>query len=162
MSREIQNTGSVYSNKPWLSFYPEGVAHQIEIPNITVFDILEKSAYKLPDKVAIIDGERELTFSELKNKSENVATALYKRGFRKGDRISIMVPNCLEYVIAFFAVQRLGGIVVLVNPLYTPAELDHILRNSESKGLIAFKDQKEKLEKIAWLMRLYLLRQIRK
>ncbi|MBN6885582.1 AMP-binding protein [Cytobacillus horneckiae] len=49
-----------------------------------------------------MDEERELTFFELKNISERVAMALYKRGFRKGDCISIMAPNCLEYVIAFF------------------------------------------------------------
>ncbi|WP_045522013.1 long-chain-fatty-acid--CoA ligase [Neobacillus niacini] len=148
MSTEIQNKGSIYLSKPWLASYTEGDPHQIDIPSITIFDILEKSAYKYPTKIAVVDGERELTFSELKNISERVATALYKRGFRKGDCISIMVPNCLEYVIAFFSIQRLGGIVVQVNPNYQPAELDHILRNSESKGIIAFRDQMEKLEKI--------------
>jgi len=148
MSTEIQNKGSIYLSKPWLASYTEGDPHQIEIPAITIFDILEKSAYKYPTKIAIVDGERELTFSEVKNISERVAMALYKRGFRKGDSISIMVPNCLEYVIAFFAIQRLGGIVVQVNPNYQPAELDHILRNSESKGIVAFRDQMEKLEKI--------------
>ncbi|MEH7309290.1 long-chain-fatty-acid--CoA ligase, partial [Neobacillus drentensis] len=138
----------IYLSKPWLASSTEGDPHQIEIPAITIFDILEKSAYKYPTKIAIVDDERELTFSEVKNISERVAMALYKRGFRKGDRISIMVPNCLEYVIAFFAIQRLGGIVVQVNPNYQPAELDHILRNSESKGIVAFRDQMEKLEKI--------------
>ncbi|MEH6996081.1 AMP-binding protein, partial [Neobacillus drentensis] len=128
--------------------YPEGDSHHIEVPSITIFDILEKSANKHPNKIALVDGERELTFSELKNICERVATALYKRGFRKGDCISIMVPNCIEYVISFFAIQRLGGIVVQVNPNYQPAELDHILRNSESKGIVAFRDQMEKLEKI--------------
>ncbi|MEH7014731.1 long-chain fatty acid--CoA ligase [Neobacillus niacini] len=148
MSTEIQNKGSIYLSKPWLASYTEGDPHQIDIPSITIFDILEKSAYKYPTKIAVVDGERELTFSELKNICERVAKALYKRGFRKGDCISIMVPNCLEYVIAFFSIQRLGGIVVQVNPNYQPAELDHILRNSESKGIVAFRDQMEKLEKI--------------
>ncbi|MEH7376635.1 long-chain-fatty-acid--CoA ligase [Neobacillus drentensis] len=148
MSTEIQNKGSIYLSKPWLASYPEGDAHQIDIPSITIFDILEKSANKHPNKIALVDGERELTFSELKNICERVASSLYKRGFRKGDCISIMVPNSLEYVIAFFSVQRLGGVVVQVNPNYQPAELDHILRNSDSKGIVAFRDQKEKLEKI--------------
>ncbi|MEH7308044.1 long-chain-fatty-acid--CoA ligase [Neobacillus drentensis] len=148
MSNEIQNKGSIYLSKPWLASYPEGDPHHIEVPSITIFDILEKSAYKYPNKISVVDGEREQTFAELKNICERVATALYKRGFRKGDRISIMLPNCLEYVIAFFSIQRLGGVVVQVNPQYQPAELDHILRNSESKGIVAFRDQKEKLEKI--------------
>ncbi|MFF5400611.1 long-chain fatty acid--CoA ligase [Peribacillus butanolivorans] len=148
MSNEIRNKGSIYLSKPWLAAYPEGDQHHIDVPSITIFDILENSAYKHPNKIAVVDGERELTFSELKNICERLATALYKRGFRKGDCISIMVPNCLEYVLAFFSIQRLGGVVVQVNPHYQPAELDHILRNSESKGIVAFRDQKEKLEKI--------------
>lgn len=148
MSKDIHSKGSIYLNKPWLTSYPEGDPHHIEIPSMTIFDILEKSADKYPNKIAVVDGERELTFFELKNICERVAVALYKRGFRKGDCISIMVPNCLEYVIAFFSIQRLGGVVVQVNPNYQPAELEHILRKSESKGIVAFRDQKEKLERI--------------
>lgn len=148
MNKEAQNKNSVYLNKPWLASYDKGVLPQIEIPNLTLFDILEKSAANFPNNIAIVDGKKEVTYLELKNICERVALALYKRGFRKGDRIAIMLPNRLEYVIAFFSIQRLGGIAVQVNPLYQPAELDHILRDSESKGLIAFQEQKEKIEKI--------------
>ncbi|MGG1674366.1 long-chain fatty acid--CoA ligase [Neobacillus sp. NRS-1170] len=148
MSEYVQKKESDYLKKPWLKSYAENVSSQIEIPSLTIFELLERTALKYPDSIAVIDGERELTYTGLKSACERVATALYKRRFRNGDRIAIMMPNCLEYVIAFFSIQRIGGIVVQVNPQFTPAELDHLIRNSEVKGLIAFREQKDKLEKI--------------
>lgn len=134
-------------NRPWLAFYPPEVSHQVEIPPFTLFDLLDRSANIYSSHIAISDGENELNYAHFRDASERIASALYRRGFRKGDRIGIMVPNSMEYGLAFFGIQRLGGVVVQVNPNYQPAELDYLLKDSEATGLIAFREQKEKLTK---------------
>lgn len=138
---------SVYLSKPWLASYPKEVKHEIDIPPLTIFDVFKLTVQKHPSNIAIVDGERQWTYSNLKNVCERIATALSKQGFQKGDRIALMMPNCLEYVISFFAIQRLGGVVVQVNPNFQVAELKLLLQNSEATGLIAFKEHKEKIEK---------------
>jgi len=135
-------------NKPWLANYPEEVSYKIDIPSLTIVEILEQAANKNPSKIAIIDENRKFTTLQLKDACERVASGLYKSGFRKGDRIAVMLPNCLEYAIAFFSIQRLGGVVVQINPYFQPEELNHILQNTEAVGLIAFREVKEKLHKI--------------
>ncbi|MGG0177208.1 long-chain-fatty-acid--CoA ligase [Gottfriedia acidiceleris] len=147
MSEYIPKKESVYLKKPWLEFYPEGVSHQIEIPSLTIFDLLERTVSKYPSKIALIDGERNINYSDLKLYCERVAISLYKQGFRKGDRIALMIPTSLEYVISFFAIQRLGAVVVQLNPNFQPAEIESLLRNSETNGLIAFHEEKDKLMK---------------
>ncbi|MFB7140743.1 long-chain fatty acid--CoA ligase [Gottfriedia sp. NPDC056225] len=138
-------------NKPWLANYPEEVSYKIDIPSLTILEVLDQAAKENPSKIGIIDGDRKTTFLQLKKACERVAYGLYKRGFKKGDRIAVMLPNCLEYAIAFFAVQRLGGVVVQINPYFKPEELKHILNNSESVGLIAFREVKEKLDKVGMI-----------
>ncbi|ATF13303.1 long-chain fatty acid--CoA ligase [Brevibacillus brevis X23] len=135
-------------NKPWLAFYPQEVSHEVEIPSITIYDVLERTARLHSSNIAISDSEREITYLQLKEACERIASALYRRGYRKGDRIGIMVPNSMEYGLSFFAIQRLGGVVVQVNPNFQPAELEHLLKDSEATGVIAFREQKEKLKKI--------------
>ncbi|MEH6942116.1 long-chain-fatty-acid--CoA ligase [Bacillus sp. JJ722] len=148
MQKNMQSNDSVYLRKPWLANYPKGVGHQIDVPNFTIFDLLERSVQKYPTNIAVMDGDREMTYSNLMNACESISTALFKQGFRKGDRIALMMPNCLEYVISFFSIQRIGGVVVQVNPNFQPSELENLLRNSEAFGLVAFREQKEKIEKI--------------
>ena len=86
-----------------------------------------------------------MTYMELKDAADRFAVNLYNRGFQKDDRIAIMLPNCLEYIIAYYAIHRLGGMVVQVNPLYKPSELDYILRDSEANWFIGREEQREKL-----------------
>ncbi|MFD6442370.1 long-chain fatty acid--CoA ligase, partial [Peribacillus sp. NPDC060186] len=110
--------------------------------------LLEHSAQLYPTYKAVIDGETELTYLELKNATDRFAVDLYNRGFQKNNRIALMLPNCLEYIIAYYAIHRLGGVVVQVNPLYQPNELDYILRDSEATWFIGHDEQKKKLEQI--------------
>ncbi|MFJ8063971.1 long-chain fatty acid--CoA ligase [Psychrobacillus sp. NPDC096426] len=132
-------------NRTWYSFYPENVPEKIELPTISLYELLARTAEKYPFHKAVIDGNEELTYTELKNASDYFAAALYNRGFRKGDRMAIMLPNSAEYIIAYFAVHRLGGIVCQVNPMYQSQELEYILQNSESKWFISFEEQQYKL-----------------
>ncbi|MFU2017944.1 long-chain-fatty-acid--CoA ligase [Peribacillus butanolivorans] len=134
--------------RTWHEFYPKEAPLEIEIPLLSLYDLLEHSAQLYPTNKAVIDGEKELTYLELKNASDCFAADLYNRGFQKNNRIALMLPNCLEYIIAYYAIHRLGGVVVQVNPLYQPNELDYILRDSEATWFIGHDKQKKKLEQI--------------
>ncbi|MEW9677199.1 long-chain fatty acid--CoA ligase [Lentibacillus sp. L22] len=120
----------------------------VELPEQSIFDVFEKSTRKHASHTAVIDGEKQVTFSELKDASEYLAAALYHKDFQKGDRLALMLPNSLEYITTFFAVHRLGGTIVQVNPMYQPQELEHILKDSEAAWFVGYEKEKEKLKKI--------------
>ncbi|MDM5358303.1 long-chain fatty acid--CoA ligase [Peribacillus sp. ACCC06369] len=131
--------------RTWHGFYPIETPAEIDIPLMSLYGLLERSARHYPTCKAVIDGEREMTYMELKDASDRFAVKLYNRGFQMNDRIAIMLPNCLEYIIAYYAIHRLGGVVVQVNPLYQSSELDYILRDSEADWFIGREEQQEKL-----------------
>jgi long-chain acyl-CoA synthetase len=144
-------------NRPWYKFYPEGVPAQIEIPSISIYHLLERSVKDYPNQLAVIDGETEWIYEELKQRVDRFAEALNQLGFAKGDRIAVMLPNCKEYIIAYFAIQRLGGVVVQVNPMYQQSELDYILQDSEAKWFVGHEAQKSKLDKVEYKDQLTLI-----
>jgi long-chain acyl-CoA synthetase len=136
--------------RPWFAFYPEGVPYELVAPSLSIYEILKNSAELYPNKIAIIDEDQETSYAELKNIADRFAGALYEKGFNKGDKLAIMLPNCLEYIVSFYAVQRLGGTAVQVNPMYQPRELQHILEDSEAKWFVGYEEQIQKLEKIGF------------
>jgi long-chain acyl-CoA synthetase len=135
-------------NKPGHFIHPNETTREITVPDLSIFHLLERSVSKYPTNDAVIDGECKLTFSELRDCSEYFAAALHNRGFKKGDRLALMLLNSIEYVIAFFAVHRLGGTIVQVNPMYQPQELEYILQDSEATWFIGRQEEKKKLHKI--------------
>ncbi|MBW2468829.1 MAG: acyl--CoA ligase [Deltaproteobacteria bacterium] len=110
----------------------------VNIENLTLGQILEKSAAESPDKVAIVDGERRTTYAELNAGADALAAGLAGLGFEKGDRVAIYMKNCVELVTAFYALQKIGVVVVWINALYRVHEAEFILKNSEAKGLFIF------------------------
>jgi long-chain acyl-CoA synthetase len=90
----------------------------------------------VPDATATVFLGAQLTFAEIKERSDRFATALVRLGFKQQDRVGIMLPNCPQYLIAAFALLRLGAIVVNVNPLYTPRELAVVAKDSGLRALI--------------------------
>jgi len=125
-----------YLDRPWLKFYEEGVPAQIDYEEICLPAILEKTARDFPDKTALIFEGYRLSFGELKDKVDRLATCLHEFGVKKGDAVAILLPNSVSCVIAYFAVLRLGAIVVMNNPLYTDVELKRQLTDSGAKVLI--------------------------
>ncbi len=118
----------------------------IEIPEIPLVPFVLHRASELGDKPALIDGlsGRELSYGALADGVKRVASALRRRGFRKGDVFAIFSPNLIEYPIAFFAVASLGGVITTINSLYTPRELADQLENSGARFLLtvpAFMDR---------------------
>jgi long-chain acyl-CoA synthetase len=126
------------SKKPWLKSYPEDIRPALEYPALTIPDYLDKAASQLPDRTAIAFAGQELSYQMLKGMVDRAATALYDLGVRKGDRVALMTPNCPQYIVAFMAIQKIGGVVVQVNPMYVERELEHILKDSEARVFIAY------------------------
>ncbi|UCE54538.1 MAG: acyl--CoA ligase [Desulfobacterales bacterium] len=108
--------------------------------SLTVGKVLEKSATQVPDKTAVVDGEQRKTFKELNTMANALAASLAEIGFKKGDRAAIYMKNSIEFMVAFYALQKLGAIVVWVNSLYRKKEAEFILKNSEAKGVFIFRE----------------------
>jgi long-chain acyl-CoA synthetase len=111
--------------RPWLNFYDEGVPHALEYPSITVPDYLRQSAQRYPSQVATVFLGSRLTYRQLKAQVDHLAGQLYQMGVRKGDRVAILLPNCPQTIIAYYATLSLGAVTVLTNPLYVEHELEH-------------------------------------
>jgi len=113
---------SPYAARPWLRHYDYWVRPHLSYPGRPLADILSITAVERPDKVATQFLGAQLTFLELKRRSDGLSASLAALGIVKGDRVGIMLPNCPQYIIAAFAVLRLGAVVVNINPSYTPRE----------------------------------------
>ncbi|MCP3899922.1 MAG: long-chain fatty acid--CoA ligase [Desulfobacteraceae bacterium] len=125
-----------YSKNPWYEFYEDGVKEKIDFEEILVSQYLQQSAEKFPDRAALVFQGFSMTFKELNEKVAQFTSALKDFGIKKGDSVSILLPNVIPCVIAYYAILRVGGIVVMNNPLYTDVELEHQFNDSDSKLLI--------------------------
>ncbi len=108
--------------------------------SITLGQVLERGAAQVPDKIAVVDGAHRKTYSELNSMANALAVSLVEFGFKKGDRTAIYMPNSIELMVAFYAMQKLGVIVAWVNPIYRKTEARFILKNSEARALFIFSD----------------------
>src|SRR5687767_15730552 len=110
----------------------------VRVPEVSITEYVLRHAERLRDKPAIVDGVtgHALTYGELADAIRRVASALARRGFRKGDVFAIYSPNLPEYAVVFNAVASLGGINTTVNPLYTVGELANQLKDSRARFLI--------------------------
>ncbi|WP_372442202.1 AMP-binding protein [Metabacillus bambusae] len=122
--------------KPWLHHYPTEVPHEITIDEKPLYEYLQQAADEFPTKTAIHFLGKELSYSELYNQSLKLANYLQSLGLQKGDRVSIMLPNCPQAVISYYGVLFAGGIVVQTNPLYMERELEYQLKDSKSTFML--------------------------
>ena len=124
------------TSRPWLDHYDYWVPHHANYPRRPLYEILRRAAAEGGDLPATTFLGKDLTFAEIKQSVDRLATALAKRGIVKGDRVGIMLPNCPQYVIGVFAVLRLGAIVVNINPAYAPPEIEHLVGDSGIRMLL--------------------------
>ena len=127
---------SRYAARPWETHYDYWVRPHMTYPGRPLGDILAITAVHRPDRTATHFLGAELTFRDLKERSDAVATSLAAMGIAKGDRVAIMLPNCPQYIIAAFAILRLGAVIVNVNPSYTARELLVILTDAEPRAIV--------------------------
>lgn len=134
--------------KPWLDFYDDSVPETIDYPDHTLDAFLTQSADDYPDNTALIFFDNTITYRRLNEQVDQFAAALHNLGLQKGDRVSINMPNCPQYVIAYYAVLRAGGVVVPTNPTYTPRELHHQLNDSDATFVVTVTLNLDKVQKI--------------
>jgi long-chain acyl-CoA synthetase len=118
------------NDKPWLAAYESHVPPSLDYPNTTLPAALEATARRSPDVAAILFKGTRINYRQHNQNVDRFAAALQKLGVRKGDRVAVHLPNCPQFIIAYYAVLRVGAIVVPCNPIYTPRELEHQLRDS--------------------------------
>ena len=126
------------SDRPWLASYAPGVPHEIDLPTGSLADLIAESVRTYPQNVAIEFFGRETIYAELGDQIERAAEGLRRLGVKKGDPVALVLPNCPQHVVAFYAILRLGAIVVEHNPLYTPRELRHQFEDHGAKVVIAW------------------------
>jgi long-chain acyl-CoA synthetase len=125
------------TDRPWLSSYPEGVPADIDASQYaSLVALMEESFTRYADRVAYSFMGRDLSFAQTDKSSAALAAYLQSLGLVKGDRVALMMPNTPQYPISVAAVLRAGLVVVNVNPLYTPRELEHQLKDSGAKAII--------------------------
>jgi long-chain acyl-CoA synthetase len=121
----------------WLKSYPPGVPADID-PNEykSLVELFEVGIRKYAERPAFTNMGKTITYAELDVQSRAVGAWLQAKGLGKGARVAIMMPNCLQYPIAMFGTLRAGCTVVNVNPLYTPRELEHQLKDSGAEAIV--------------------------
>ncbi len=125
------------SARPWLSAYPPGVPADMDFSQYqSLVQLMDESFRKFADRPAYVFMGKETTFGQTDKLSQALAAYLQSLGLAKGDRVAIMMPNVPQYPVAVAAILRAGYVVVNVNPLYTPRELEHQLKDSGSKAII--------------------------
>ena len=112
-------------DRPWFKFYDKGVPQHIDYPPIPLFGLLDESARKYPNSPCTIFHGAVITYREMDEITNRLAAGLAELGVKKGDRVGIFMPNTPQFVIAFFAILKAGGVVVSINPLYKPPEIIH-------------------------------------
>lgn len=125
------------TERPWLQAYPPGVPADIDASGYeSVVELLEESFRDFADRPAFSFMGKSQTYGQTDAQSQAFAAYLQGLGLAKGDRVAVMMPNCLQYPVAVAAILRAGLVVVNVNPLYTPRELEHQLRDSGAKAIV--------------------------
>jgi long-chain acyl-CoA synthetase len=125
------------TDRPWLSSYPQGVPADIDASQYpSLVALMEESFAKYADRTAYSFMGKDVSYGETDKQSKSFAGYLQGLGLAKGDRVAVMMPNCPQYPIAVAGILRAGLILVNVNPLYTPRELEHQLKDSGAKAII--------------------------
>ncbi|WP_082233650.1 AMP-binding protein [Halobacillus massiliensis] len=126
----------VNESRPWQKHYPPEIPVNLTYDEKPLHDYLKESALDYPKKKALYFMGKELTYEEVYTDARKLAGYLQKLGLVKGDRVSIMLPNCPQSVIAYYGVLMAGGVVVQTNPLYMERELEYQLKDSEAKMIL--------------------------
>ncbi|NJK46087.1 MAG: long-chain fatty acid--CoA ligase [Pleurocapsa sp. SU_196_0] len=124
------------STQPWLEHYDAGVPKTLIYPEAPIHTLLEGAAKRHPSRMALDFLGLQMTYDQLWESARRFATALENLGVKKGDRVAVMLPNCPQFVIAFFGASMIGAIVVNTSPLYVARELEHQLRDSGAETLV--------------------------
>jgi long-chain acyl-CoA synthetase len=133
----------------WLKHYPAGVPADIDVAQYkSVVALFEESFAKYAGRDAYVCMDKKLTYRQLDDLSRALGAYLQSKGLKKGDRVAVMMPNVLQYPVAVAGVLRAGFTVVNVNPLYTPRELEHQLKDSGASAIIVLENFASTVQKV--------------
>src|SRR5947209_19627196 len=137
MTSPVQEANTSMSDQPWLDSYPPDVPKTLEpYPGRSLYSILADASSRFPSAPAVafwLPGApmgKTVTYGDLIKQVDQFSRVLSSMGVAKGDRVGLVLPNCPQYVIAYYAALRIGAVVVGNNPLYTERELSHQLKDA--------------------------------
>lgn len=122
--------------RPWLKHYDPGVPSTIDYPPVPLYHFLEKAAEEYPSRPCAIFKGAEITYREMNDLVDRLAAGLAEMGVKKGMPVALFMPNSPQFVLAFYAILKAGGIVVATNPLYTAREIEHQMNDSGAEFMI--------------------------
>ncbi len=131
----------------WYASYPEGVPHQVDLTQYaSLAQYFDACAQRYADRVAYTSAGCHMTYGVLARRAAAFASYLQGLGVKPGDRVAIMLPNTFQYPVVLFGALKAGAVVVNVNPLYTPRELSHQLKDSGAQTIVVFENFAKTLE----------------
>lgn len=122
--------------RPWFAHYENGIPRTLDVPDLTLPQVLQRTAAAWPGNRATVFEGATLTFRELQTAADRLAGALVRLGLKPGDRVAIQMPNLPQTVIAYFGVLRAGGVAVLTNPMYVAREIEHQFNDADARFAI--------------------------
>ena len=135
--------------KIWLKHYPKGVPVEIDYRQYrSIGDLFEKNVATYRDRPAYYNMGKTISFGDLDRMSRDFGAWLQAKGLAKGARVAVMMPNCLQYPVCVFGILRAGYVVVNVNPLYTPRELEHQLKDSGAEAIVILENFAHVLQQV--------------
>src|SRR3954467_15712503 len=137
-----------YDARPWLASYPPDVPTEFEPPDVPLTRLLHEAAHACRGTGAIAAAGTTLTYRRLRELVDRFAGGLASLGVVPGDRVALVLPNCPQHVIAFFAVLRLGATVVQCNPLSTQTELTEQVADCSPRVVVCLDRTVETVERV--------------
>ncbi|MDL2399162.1 long-chain-fatty-acid--CoA ligase [Rhizobium mayense] len=135
--------------KIWLASYPDGVPAELpQLEHTSLAELLEESCARYADRLAFTSMGKSITYRDLDAQTRKIGAWLQSLGLKKGDRVAVMMPNVLQNPIAVYGILRAGFVVVNVNPLYTPRELEHQLRDCGAKAIFVLENFAHTVEQV--------------
>jgi long-chain acyl-CoA synthetase len=134
--------------KTWYKFYDEGVSHEIDPPQEPLFARMERAAREFPQLTATEFVGARLSYQQLADQVTRFAASLSELGVKPGDRVAIMLPNCPQTIIAYYATLSIGGVAVMTNPMYVEREMAHQFNDAEVKVLVGLDHLFPRIEKV--------------
>src|SRR5690606_19376473 len=128
--------GDVTVKRVWLEHYEESLPAELELPPLTLPDILFETTRELPDRAATSFMGGRLDYRTLSNLVRRLAGALAQLGTKPGDRVALHLPNTPQFIIGLYGILQVGAVAVPINPLYQGEELAFVLRDSGARAVI--------------------------
>lgn len=134
-----------YADKPWLKSYDDQMPKEVTFPDVPLHQFLKDTTKRNPQATALITTAKlpllgrmanNTTYAELDRASDAMAAAFVDLGLEKGDKVAIVMPNCVQFAITFFAILKAGGVVAATNPTYPPKRMAHQIHDSDAKFII--------------------------